>query len=143
MMRIYKLCIRIFICIYIISGILNLCSFDFCSNYISPLASLSSFGTYILFLIITEIEVFLIKDIAHLQLYLLFWVVHLCTIAISLFLPDFALMFFLSFLSPTIGIFRTFTGRQTFIFPIFCFMVAVQLLIILLRNKYANQELKR
>lgn len=140
MMRIYKLCIRIFICIYIISGILNLCSFDFCDNNTYPLASLSSFGTYILFLIITEIEVFLIKDIAHLRFYLLFWAVHLCTFAISLFFPDFGLMLFLFIISPSIGIFNTFTGKQTFIFPIFCFIVAVQLLIILLRNKYINQN---
>lgn len=141
MIRIYKLCIPIGICFYIISGILNLGSFDFCGDHANPLVSLFSFGTYILFLIITEMEVFLNKNITHLWLLLLFWAMHLCTFAISFFFPNLALALFLLIVSPSIEIFNTFTGKwQTFIFPFFCFMMVIQLLSILLWHKYIKQK---
>ncbi len=141
MIRIYKLGIPICICLYIISGILNFFSFDFCGNHANPFAFLFSFCTYVLFFIITEIAVFLNKNIDHLRFFLLFWAIHLCIFAISIFFPNLGLVLFLLIVSPSIEIFNTFTGKwHTFIFPFLCFMMVIQLLSILLWHKYIKQK---
>lgn len=136
-----KKLVVVFFCVYIIAGILNFGSIDFCGNYTNPLTALFSFGTYILFTIITEIEVFLVKDTSHLRCCLLFWVIHLLIIIISLFFENLGLILFLFVISPSIGIFNTFASKeQTFIFPLFCFIEAMQLTVLLLWNKYAKRS---
>ena len=142
-MRIYKLSVIVFICVYVVSGLLNVVSFDF-HGYTDPLAVISSFAAYILIAAITAIEVFLIKDIDHLQICLLFWSTHLAVFLLSLFAPNFGLVLFIFVSSPSIGIFNTLTGEiQTFIFPAFCLIEAIQLLVILLWNKYTKQKSSR
>ena len=133
----------IFCCVYIIAGILNFGSISFCDNDHTDFpAVLSSFGTYILFTIITETEVFLIRDTFHLQLCFSFWAIHLLIIIISLFWEELGLVLFLVVISPSIGILNTFTGEgQTFIFPVFCFIEAIQITVLLLWNKYAKQRI--
>lgn len=134
-----KKLVIIFFCIYIISGILNFSSFDFYGN-VDPLTIFSSFVTYIFIAIITEMEVFLNKDITHLQLCLLFWAIHLFIMIIALIFPDFGIALFLFIITPSIGIFNTLTGEwQTFVFPFFCLIEVMQLTALLLWNKYAKQ----
>ena len=134
--------IVIFLCIYIVSVTLNLCLFDFCGHSINSFVALSSFRTYILILIITEIEVFLLKDITRLRFCLSFWTIHLCIIVAAFFLPNFGLTLVLVLLiiSPSIGMINTFTSEwQTFIFPLFCLIEVIQLLVVLLWNKSVKQ----
>ena len=134
--------IVIFLCIYIVSVTLNLCLFDFCGHSINSFVALSSFGTYILILIITEIEVFLLKDITRLRFCLSFWTINLCIIVAAFFLPNFGLTLVLVLLiiSPSIGMINTFTSEwQTFIFPFFCLIEVIQLLVVLLWNKSVKQ----
>ena len=57
--------IVIFLCIHIVSVTLNLCLFDFCGHSINSFVALSSFGTYILILIITEILLLQLKIGKH------------------------------------------------------------------------------
>ena len=139
-MRIYKLSVTAFICVYVISGILNVASFDF-HGYTDPLTVISSFAAYLLIAAITEAEVFLIKNIDHLRICFVFWAVHLTIFLLSLFTPDLGLVLFIFVISPSIGIFNTLTGEiQTFIFPAFCLIEAVQLMGMLLWTKYAKQK---
>ena len=128
--------------LYIIAGILNFCSIDFCdNNHPDFLVVFSSFGTYILFTIITEMEVFLVRDSIHLQLCLLFWVIHLFVMIIGTFFQNFGLILFLFVISPSIGIINTFTGEgKMFIFPFLCFIEAMQLAALLLWDKYAKRR---
>lgn len=130
----------IFCCVYVIAGILNFRSISFCASFHTDLPAVcASFGTYILFTIITEIEVFRIKDTSHLRLCLSFWAIHLFAIMIAPFSEELSLLLFLTVISPSIGVINTLTGEgQTFIFPLFCFIEAMQLSLLLLWNRYAK-----
>lgn len=138
---IMKKLVIIFFCIYIISAILNLRTFDFWGDYTYFLARLCSFGTYILIAIITEIEVLLIRNPTHLRLCLLFWTIHLFSIIIGVLYPNFGIVPYLFIISPSMGIFSaTAAGGQIFVFPFFCFIEVMQLIVLLLWKKPVKQN---
>lgn len=141
---IHNIAIKVFFCSYIASGILFFATLDFCSNHPPELSVvLFSFGSYILIAVITESELFFIKDIYRLKACLAFWVINFSAFCFAYIFSSFdaiSLMCLLV-LAPSAGIINIFRGDfQKFIFPIFCLLESIHVAFALWRCKHSNTK---